>query len=99
MGRPYGTFVSLLAMMNSLYLPNTSLILPLLFNNSHNMSRKEFKTIKKPMNEGYHPEVDDSPLYTEEDSAKYRSVIGCCIWCTMPPIGLEVSNVVVLVEV
>ena len=33
-----------------------------------------------PMREGYHPEVDDSPLCTEEDSAKYRSIIGCCIW-------------------
>jgi hypothetical protein len=29
---------------------------------------------------GYHPEVDDSTLYTEDDSAKYRSIIGCCIW-------------------
>jgi hypothetical protein len=41
---------------------------------------KEFKPIKIPMSEGYHPEVDDSPLYTEDDSAKYRSIIGCCIW-------------------
>jgi hypothetical protein len=32
------------------------------------------------MSKGYHPEVDDSPLYTEDDSAKYRSIIGCCIW-------------------
>jgi hypothetical protein len=32
------------------------------------------------MNEGCHLEVDDSPLYTEDDSAKYRSIIGCCIW-------------------
>ena len=32
------------------------------------------------MSEGYHPEIDDSPLCTEEDSAKYRSMIGCCIW-------------------
>jgi hypothetical protein len=31
------------------------------------------------MSEGYHPEVDDSPLSTEDDSAKYRSIIGCCI--------------------
>jgi hypothetical protein len=31
------------------------------------------------MSEGYHPEVDDSPLCTEDDSAKYRSIIGCCI--------------------
>jgi hypothetical protein len=40
---------------------------------------KEFKPIKTPMSEGYHPEVD-SPLCTEDDSAKYRSMIGCCIW-------------------
>jgi hypothetical protein len=32
------------------------------------------------MSEGYHPEVDDTPLCTEEDSAKYRSIIGYCIW-------------------
>jgi hypothetical protein len=32
------------------------------------------------MSEGYHPEVDDSPLFTEDDSAKYRSIIRCCIW-------------------
>jgi hypothetical protein len=32
------------------------------------------------MSEGYHPEVDDSLLCTEDDSAKYRSIIGCCIW-------------------
>jgi hypothetical protein len=40
---------------------------------------KEFKPIKTPMSEGYHPEVDDSPLCTEDDSAKYRSIIGCFI--------------------
>jgi hypothetical protein len=28
---------------------------------------------------GYHPEIDDSPLCTEDDSAKYRSIIGCSI--------------------
>jgi hypothetical protein len=32
------------------------------------------------MSEEYHPEVDDSPLCTEDDSAKYRSIIGSCIW-------------------
>jgi hypothetical protein len=32
------------------------------------------------MSEGYHPEVDDSPLCTGDDSAKYRSMLGCCIW-------------------
>jgi hypothetical protein len=40
----------------------------------------EFKLINTPMSEGYHPEVDDSPLCTEDDSAKYRSIVGCCIW-------------------
>jgi hypothetical protein len=32
------------------------------------------------LSEGYHPEKDDSPLCTEDESAKYRSIIGCCIW-------------------
>jgi hypothetical protein len=41
---------------------------------------KEFNTIKRPMSEGYHPEIDDSPLCTKDISAKYRSIIGCCIW-------------------
>jgi hypothetical protein len=41
---------------------------------------KEFKPIKTFMSEGYHPEVDDSPLCTKDNSAKYRSIIGCCIW-------------------
>jgi hypothetical protein len=41
---------------------------------------KEFKAIKTLMSEGYHLEVDDSPLCTEDYSAKYRSIIGCCIW-------------------
>jgi hypothetical protein len=30
--------------------------------------------------EGYHPEVDYSPLCTEDDSVKYRSSIDYCIW-------------------
>jgi hypothetical protein len=38
---------------------------------------KEFKAIKKAMSKGYHPEIDDC---TEDDSAKYRSIIGYCIW-------------------
>jgi hypothetical protein len=41
---------------------------------------KDFETIKTPISEGYHPEVDDSPLCTEDDSDKYRSIIGCYIW-------------------
>jgi hypothetical protein len=32
------------------------------------------------MSEGYYPEIDVSPLCTEDDSAKYRSIIGCCNW-------------------
>jgi hypothetical protein len=32
------------------------------------------------MSEGYHPEVDDSPLCTEDESAEYRSINCCCIW-------------------
>jgi hypothetical protein len=32
------------------------------------------------MSEGYHPEIDDSSICTKDDSAKYRSIIGCCIW-------------------
>jgi hypothetical protein len=32
------------------------------------------------MSEGYHPEIDDSPLCIEDDSAKFRSIVGCCIW-------------------
>ena len=32
------------------------------------------------MIEGYHPEVDDTPICTEEESSKYGSIIGYCIW-------------------
>jgi hypothetical protein len=41
---------------------------------------KEFKTIKTPMSEGYHPETDDSLLCAKDDFSKYRSIIGCYIW-------------------
>jgi hypothetical protein len=43
---------------------------------------KEFKPIKTPMSEGYgyHPEVDDWSLCTEDDCVKYRSIIGWWIW-------------------
>ena len=37
------------------------------------------------MSEGYHPDVDDTPMCTEEDSTKYRSIFGCCIW--IPVLG------------
>jgi hypothetical protein len=41
---------------------------------------EKFKPIKIPMSEGYHSGIYDSPLCTEDDSAKYRSMIDCCIW-------------------
>jgi len=41
---------------------------------------KELKPNDTPMSEGFHPEVDDTPIYTLEVSAKYSSMIGCCIW-------------------
>jgi hypothetical protein len=41
---------------------------------------KEFKPVKTSMSEGYHLETDDSPLCIKDDSAKYRSMIGCCVW-------------------
>jgi hypothetical protein len=41
---------------------------------------KEMKPNKIPMSEGYYPEVDYTPLCTDKDSARYRSIIGCCIW-------------------
>jgi hypothetical protein len=31
------------------------------------------------MREGYHPEIDDTPLCADEDSAKH-TMIGCCSW-------------------
>jgi hypothetical protein len=31
------------------------------------------------MSERYYPDIDDSTLCTEDDSAKYRSIIVCCI--------------------
>ena len=32
------------------------------------------------MSEGYHPEIDDSPVCNDEDSSRCRSIIGCCFW-------------------
>jgi hypothetical protein len=45
-----------------------------------NLFGKELNPIKTPMSEGYHPEVDDTQLCTDEDSTKCRSIIGCCTW-------------------
>jgi hypothetical protein len=41
---------------------------------------KELKAIKTPISEGYHPKIDDILMCTEEDSAKYKSIIGYCMW-------------------
>jgi hypothetical protein len=43
----------------------------------------ELKPVKTPICEVYHPEIGDIPLCTDEDSAKYRSMISCCIWIIM----------------
>jgi hypothetical protein len=39
-----------------------------------------FKTVKTPMATEYHPEVDDSPFLSNEDAAKFRSIIGSLNW-------------------
>ena len=39
-----------------------------------------FKKATTPMEENYHPEVEDSPYVGEEMASKYRSVIGSCNW-------------------
>jgi hypothetical protein len=41
--------------------------------------RKALKSSKTLMSEGYHPDIFDIPLCTDKDSARYRSIIGCCI--------------------
>jgi hypothetical protein len=38
------------------------------------LSDKELKPVKTPMSEGYLPEIDDTPLCTDEDSAKYMRI-------------------------
>jgi hypothetical protein len=37
-------------------------------------------TCQDTHNYGYYLEVDDSSLYLDNDSAKFISIIGCCIW-------------------
>ena len=39
-----------------------------------------FKSLKTPMAADYHPETDDSPLLSDDDAAKYRSIIGSLNW-------------------
>ena len=41
---------------------------------------KEFKNVKTPMAENCHPELDDSPLLSSNDSALYRSITGSLNW-------------------
>jgi hypothetical protein len=41
---------------------------------------KHKKKSLSPVSEGYHPKIDNSPPCTEDSTAKYRSIIGCCIW-------------------
>ncbi len=33
------------------------------------------------MLEGYHPELDDSPLLSAMDATKYRAILGSAGWC------------------
>ena len=35
---------------------------------------------KTPMSEGYHPELDDSPLLSKGEASIFRSIIGSCNW-------------------
>jgi hypothetical protein len=45
-----------------------------------NLFGKELNPVKTPMSEECNTEIDYTPFCTNEDSAKYRSTIGCCIW-------------------
>src|SRR5210317_1469382 len=40
----------------------------------------KFKSYKIPMEEDYHPEMDDSPLLDQDGAAKFRSIIGSAQW-------------------
>ena len=41
----------------------------------------DFKHYSTPMASDYHPELDESRLYTPEEITKYRSLIGSANWC------------------
>ena len=45
-----------------------------------NLLGKQFKSIKTPMSEGYHPEIDESSLCNDGDLVRYTSISGCCVW-------------------
>ena len=44
------------------------------------MFHQSFKAVKTPMAEDFHPEIDDSPLCSPLDSARFRSIIGSANW-------------------
>mgnify|MGYP006173964221 CR=1 FL=1 len=62
-----------LAISAKTYIQNVKLKFEILFD-------KELKPVKTPMSEGYHLDIDDTPPCTDDDSAKYSSIIGCCNW-------------------
>jgi hypothetical protein len=40
----------------------------------------ELRTHKTPMDDEYHPELDDTPLVSARDGSKYRGMVGSCNW-------------------
>ena len=40
----------------------------------------EFRQFKSPMAEGYHPELDDSPLLDPRSASRFRTMIGSANW-------------------
>ncbi len=40
----------------------------------------ELRTYKTPMDDTYHPELDNSPLVPSREASKYRGMIGSCNW-------------------
>ena len=44
------------------------------------MLGREFAEHKTPVSDTMHPEMDDSPLLSPADHAKFRSLVGCANW-------------------
>jgi hypothetical protein len=44
------------------------------------LGKTEFKKVKTPMMESYHPELDDSALLDASDASKFRALIGSGNW-------------------
>ena len=40
----------------------------------------EFKSLKTPMPQDYHPETNNTPLLSDKDTSIYRSIIGSLNW-------------------